>query len=71
MCLAYPGKVIEIKGRQAVVDYSNQTKTVLLGDENVVPGEYVLVQMGVVVKCLTPEEAQISINAWNEASALQ
>lgn len=65
MCLAIPGKVLQIRGRQVTVGYPGQTRTALLGDDiQVQVGDYVLVQMGVVVKKISAKEAKLSLKAW-------
>ena len=64
MCLAVPGKVKEIRGRKVVVDYGSEVREVLGGGVPVAVGDFVLVQMGIVVKVLTKKEAEISLKAW-------
>jgi hydrogenase assembly chaperone HypC/HupF len=65
MCLAIPGKIKQINGAEAVVEYPNETRKVFLGnDVKVEIGNFVLVQMGVVVKKISPEEAKTSLEAW-------
>lgn len=65
MCLAIPGKVINIKGHKATIKYLDEEKSALVGDEKLKKGDYVMVQMGIVVKILTESEAQKSLKAWN------
>ena len=43
MCVALPGKVIEIKERDAVVDFSGNQVTARVGLVDVKVGDYVLV----------------------------
>lgn len=64
MCLAIPGKIIKVEGHKVTVKYPQETRDALVGDEPVKVGDIVLVQMGVVIKILTPEEAKISQDAW-------
>ena len=64
MCLAFPGKIKEIKGHQVVIEYPQETRTALIGNDKVKVGDYVLVQMGVVIKKVTQEEAISSQKAW-------
>ena len=64
MCLAYPGTVKKINGKSLTVSYPSGTKRVLSGDEKVKIGDRVLVQMGIVIKVLTPVENQSIIDAW-------
>jgi len=56
MCLAIPGKIIEVDGKKAKVQYPGESKTILTGGENVKCGDLVMVQMGVIVKILSPKE---------------
>jgi len=68
MCIAAPGKVIKKNGGKATVQYNKEIREVLLGEENAAIGDYVLVQMGIVIKVLTPTEAQESLQAWNQVN---
>jgi len=64
MCLAIPGKIKQIDGREALVEYPHEVRRAFLGDD--VPaqvGDYVMVQMGVVVKKLTAKEAETTLKA--------
>lgn len=65
MCLAIPGKIKRINGREALVAYPHETRRAFLGDD--VPaqvGDCVMVQMGVIVKKLTAKEAKTALKAW-------
>lgn len=64
MCLAIPGKIIKIEKGKAAVEYSNQTRFALIGDEKVKVGDYVMVQMGIVIKILSQKEAKEASKAW-------
>lgn len=69
MCLAIPGKIKQIDRREALVAYPQDVRRAFLGDD--VPaqvGDYVLVQMGVVVKKLTAKEADLALKTWEPAS---
>jgi hydrogenase expression/formation protein HypC len=57
MCLAIPGRVKKIEGKKILVQYSGEVRQVLVGDEKVKVGDLVLVQMGIVIRVLTPKEA--------------
>ncbi len=65
MCLAIPGRVKEIQGRKVVVEYPSEERTAVLGIEEVKKGDYVMVQMGVVIKVLDKKEAEESLKVWN------
>jgi hydrogenase assembly chaperone HypC/HupF len=64
MCLAFPGKVTKIEGHKATVSYPGESRFALLGDDPVKIGDYVLVQMGIIIQKLSPSEAKKSLAAW-------
>lgn len=64
MCLAIPGKITKIEGRKVLVKYPGETRQALVGDERLKVGNFVLVQMGIVIKTLTKKEARIAEKAW-------
>jgi hydrogenase expression/formation protein HypC len=57
MCLGVPGKVIEVDGWTAVVDFWGVRKQVLLNivDEPVAPGDYILNHVGFAIRRIPPE----------------
>lgn len=58
MCVALPGKVIEIKDKDAVVDFNGNQVTARLGLVDVEVGEYVLVHAGCILQKVSTEEAE-------------
>lgn len=58
MCLGVPGRVIEINGPVATVDFFGVRRTVNLRvvDEPVAPGDYVLNHVGFAIRRIPPEE---------------
>ena len=52
MCIAAAGKIINITKGQAVVQYSDEQRTVLTAGIPVELGDMVQVQMGIVIKNL-------------------
>lgn len=66
MCIAVPGKIVKVEGKKALVDYCSEVRQVLTGGESVKVGDYVMVQMGIVVKTLSSKEAALSIKAWKK-----
>lgn len=58
MCLAFPGKIKKINGKSATVEYPLETREVLVGEKNLKVGDLVMVQMGIIIKKLTPKEAR-------------
>ncbi len=55
MCLGVPGKVIEVDGLTAMVDFWGARRRILLAalDEPVAPGDYVLTHVGYAI-CRIP-----------------
>jgi len=66
MCLAIPGKVIKIEGRKLTVEYPGESREVLNSGEKLAIGDFVMVQMGIAVKKVSPKEAAVSIKAWEK-----
>jgi len=69
MCLAIPGKIIEIDNKKeiAVVDYGNGTKRKAnVSLVNVKLGEYVLVHAGFAIEKLNEKEAQETLDLFRE-----
>jgi hydrogenase expression/formation protein HypC len=67
MCLAIPGKVVEIEGDYAQVDFGGVTRRVgitLL--ETVNKGEYVIVHAGCAIEVLNKEEAEERLKLFQE-----
>jgi len=58
MCLGVPGVVVEIAGAQAVVDFRGVRRKVALDivDEEVAPGDHVLVHVGFAIRRIAPED---------------
>ncbi len=64
MCIAAPGKVIKIEGKKAVVQYPGERRFALIGGEKISVGEYVLVQMGIIIQVLSESDAKVAARAW-------
>jgi hydrogenase expression/formation protein HypC len=58
MCVALPGEVIEVKGADAVVDFSGNRVTAKAGLTEVKPGDRVLVHAGCIIQKVTAKEAE-------------
>ena len=56
MCVALPGKVIEIKDRDAVVDFNGNQVTARAGLVDVKVGDYVLVHAGCVIQKVSQQD---------------
>lgn len=68
MCLAIPGKIVEIKGDEAVIEYPGMKTTarIVIGDYKV--GDYVFVSEKIIVQKITEKEAVESLKGWRDAS---
>ncbi len=73
MCLAIPVRVVEVRpGQQAVIDLAGVRKeisTALVEDVSV--GEYVIVHVGYAIGKVDPEEAQRTLEMFNEMEQVQ
>jgi len=58
MCVALPGKVIEIKERDAVVDFNGNQVTARAGLVDVKVGDFVLVHAGCVIQKVTQQDME-------------
>lgn len=58
MCVALPGKVIEIKDREALVDFNGNQVTARAGLVDVAVGDYVLVHAGCVIQKVTKQDME-------------
>lgn len=67
MCLAIPGVVKEIKGQKLIVKYPTEERQAMAGGVPVKVGDYVLIQMGIVLKVVSKAEALTSWKAWKKA----
>lgn len=67
MCLAIPGKVLEVKGDDVLVGYPGEKREVKDVGLGVKKGDYVIVQAKIVVQKVPEKEALESLRAWEEA----
>ena len=68
MCLAIPGKVKSIEGRKVIVEYPHEERQVLNGDLDIRIGDFVMVQMGIVINKLSEKDAKVSWETWKKAT---
>ncbi len=64
MCLAFPGKIVEVEGTRADIDFGGFTKSVnmmLLPDAKI--GDYVLVHAGFAISKTTEKDALETLDA--------
>ena len=74
MCLAIPGKIIEINEisglRMGRVDFAGIVKQICLATvPDAEPGRYVLVHAGFALNVLDEQEAEASLAVWRELEA--
>ncbi len=66
MCLSIPGKVVEIKGDNALIDYNfEKRKAKLLFPIN--PNDYVIVNAGFVIDTIPKNQAEKFLEAIKNA----
>lgn len=68
MCVAYPGRVIEIRGDFAKVDFGAGTirDNIIISVVNAKVGDYVLVHAGYAIQVVDESEARQTIEMWEE-----
>ena len=67
MCLAIPGKIVEIRGVVAIVDYGGVRREARIDFvPDVKQGDYVIVHTGFAIEKMDEESAKKSIEAWDE-----
>jgi len=74
MCLAIPGKIIEIEkdNEHAIVDYGDGTKrkaNITLVEAKI--GDYVLVHAGFAIEVLDEKEAQKTLDLFREMLSME
>lgn len=70
MCVAAPGKVIEINGDTAVIDYNGNKVNANKGIVDIKIGDYVLVHAGLIIQVLSENEAKNMLELFEELSEL-
>jgi hydrogenase expression/formation protein HypC len=58
MCVALPGTVIEIKDKNAIVDFNGNTVNARMGLVDVEKGDRVLVHAGCIIQKVSQSEAE-------------
>ena len=69
MCLTLPAKVLEVHEGRALVTSRGWIREVDAAPLAVRPGDFVLVQGGVAMIRLAPDEAMDMLDAWDEIEA--
>jgi hydrogenase expression/formation protein HypC len=63
MCLAVPGKIVEIDGEDVTIDYRAEKRKAKAVGLDVKKGDYVIVSAGFVVTKVEKEEAERALSA--------
>lgn len=71
MCLAVPGKVVEIKEKIGVVDFNGIKREVRLDLVDVKIGDYVIVHTGFAIEKMDEKDALESLEIWKEILKIQ
>jgi hydrogenase expression/formation protein HypC len=71
MCLGVPGRVVEINGSMATVDFWGVRRQVCLDiiDEPVVPGDYILNHVGFAIRRIPSETIQETLALYEQLMA--
>ena len=70
MCVAAPGRIIEINGNTAKIDYSSNITTVNKGIINCKMGDWVLVHAGLIIQVLPENEAEYMVDLFKDLEEL-
>ncbi|MDR0854184.1 MAG: HypC/HybG/HupF family hydrogenase formation chaperone [Clostridiales Family XIII bacterium] len=70
MCVAYPGRVMEIDERTAKVDFRGNVVGVNIGVVDVRVGDYVLVHAGMAIEAMNEEKASEILKIFGEIEDL-
>ncbi|MBU0461412.1 MAG: HypC/HybG/HupF family hydrogenase formation chaperone [Nanoarchaeota archaeon] len=68
MCLAMPGKIVDIKGDTATIEYPGQRREARIIDGNYKVGDYVFVSAQIIVQKIPEKEAIESLKSWENAT---
>lgn len=60
MCLAIPGKIIEISGEKAITDFQGIQKEVNISLVKVSLGDHIIVHAGFAIERLYPEDTRLN-----------
>lgn len=58
MCVAFPGKVVEVDNGIAKVDFNGSVMDIRIGLVDVSPGQYVLAHAGCAIEAMSEEKAK-------------
>ena len=67
MCLAIPGKILNIDGNSALIDFDGiQQKVIIALIQNPEIGKFVIVHAGYAIEMMEEKDALEAINEWKE-----
>lgn len=67
MCLAVPGRILEVEGTLAKVDFGHGTvRDVDISLVDAAENQYILVHTGYAIQVLDEEEAKASLDLWRD-----
>ncbi len=66
MCLAVPGKIIEIKDNTGIVDFNGVKREVRLDLVDAKIGDYVIVHTGFAIEKMDEKDALESLDIWKQ-----
>jgi hydrogenase expression/formation protein HypC len=71
MCLGVPGRVVEVQGLQAVVDFWGVRRRVSLEivDQPVEPGDYILNHVGYAIRRIPQEDIEGTLELYGQLLA--
>jgi hydrogenase expression/formation protein HypC len=66
MCLAVPGRILSIEGKDAQVDFGGVTRVTNISMVEASVGDYVIIHAGFAIQMVDEEEAKETIKLWEE-----
>jgi len=66
MCLAVPGRIVSIDGKNAQVDFGGVVRETNISMVDVGVGSYVIIHAGFAIQVVDEEEAKETIKLWQE-----
>lgn len=72
MCLAIPGKILELEGNSALVDFDGiKQKVIVALIQNPEVGKFVIVHAGYAIEMMDEKDALEAIEQWKEIATDQ
>ncbi len=66
MCLAVPGKIVKIEGETADIDFGGVIRQASVAMIDAEVGQWAVIHAGYAIEIMDEEEAQRTIQLWNE-----